>query len=274
MSLRWNSFAQAKAKSISPENIGAMKNRTVFITGASAGIGRAAAVRFHQAGARVVAVARRAERLKELEQQLGSERCFPLVLDITDAAATESALKELPAAFSEISVLVNNAGCAVGMEPIWEADLDDWETMLSLNIKALLRVTRWILPQMVARDQGHIINLGSVAGRYAYRGGHVYGASKAFVEQFSHNLRCDLLGKRVRVTNIEPGLVETEFSLRRFRGDQDQADSVYAGIEAMTAEDIAEAIVWSASVPERMNINRIEMMATMQASGGFAFHRE
>jgi 3-hydroxy acid dehydrogenase / malonic semialdehyde reductase len=251
-----------------------MRDDIVLITGASSGIGRATAQRFHQAGARVVLVARRADRLQELAQELGHERVHSVVADITDSEALDSAMENIPTGFQEISILVNNAGCAVGVEPIWEGDLKDWDTMVSLNIGALLRITRWVLPQMVERNRGHIINIGSIAGRYPYKGGHVYGATKAFVEQFSHNLRCDLLGKRIRVTNIEPGLVETEFSVRRFRGDQEKADSVYEGIDAMTGEDIAEAVVWSASVPERMNINRIEMMATMQAAGGFAFHRE
>jgi 3-hydroxy acid dehydrogenase / malonic semialdehyde reductase len=250
-----------------------MKDETVFITGASSGIGHAAARRFHELGARVVLLARRREPLEELADEFGRERVHLIVADLNDRPTVEAALQTMPAEFSEVSILVNNAGCAVGVEPAWEADMDDWETMLEVNVKALLWITRRLLPGMVDRDRGHIINIGSVAGRYPYKGGNVYGATKAFVEQFSHNLRCDLLGKKIRVTNIEPGLVETEFSVVRFRGDHERADAVYSDIEAMTGDDIAEAIVWCASVPRRMNINRIEMMATMQVAGGFAFHR-
>lgn len=250
-----------------------MQDHTVLITGASAGIGAACARRFYEAGARLVLLARRGPQLAQVAADMEPERVHLVSADITEDQAYKT-LDELPPEFAEISHLVNNAGCGIGMDMVWEADPTDWETMIDVNIRALLRVTRWALPGMVKRNRGHIINIGSVAGRYPYRGGNVYGATKAFVEQFSHNLRCDLLGKNVRVTNIEPGLVETEFSVVRFRGDKERADAVYHGIDAMTGDDIAEAVLWCASVPARMNINRIEMMATMQTAGGFSFHRE
>lgn len=250
-----------------------MKNEVVLITGASAGIGRATAHRFQQAGAKLILVARREERLRELAAELSSDGVLVAPLDITDALACKEFLTQLPSEFSSVSVLVNNAGMALGTDPAWLADLQQWEEVVELNIFALLRLTRKILPQMVERGHGHVINIGSVAGTYPYPGGNLYGATKAFVEQFSHNLRCDLHGTGVRVTNIEPGLVETEFSLVRFQGDVEKAAAVYEGIEAMTAEDVAEAIFWSASVPKRVNINRIEMMATAQSMAGFRFSK-
>ncbi len=250
-----------------------MKTQTVLITGASAGIGEATARRFHRAGHRVILVARRAERLETLAAELG-ERAFPCPLDLTDGKALDALWGVIPRDFSEVTILVNNAGAAFGMAPAWEADLGDWERMVNLNITSLLRLTHKVLRGMVARDHGHIFNLGSIAGSYPYPGGHVYGASKAFLQQFSLNLRCDLLGKNIRVTNIEPGLVETEFSLVRFSGDEERAAAVYQDIEAMTAEDIAEAIVWCASMPARVNVNRLELMATMQVPGGLSFHRK
>lgn len=216
--------------------------------------------------------ARRLDRLRELASELG-ERAHPFALDVTDAAAVEAFLPSLPASLREVTVLVNNAGAAYGMAPAFECSMEQWQGMVDLNISALLRVTLAALPGMVARDKGHIINLGSVAGTYPYPGGQVYGASKAFVEQFSLNLRCDLSGKRVRVTNVEPGLVETEFSLVRFGGDEKRAAAVYEGFECMTAEDIADAVFWTASMPDRVNINRIEMMPVMQTPAGFKFHR-
>lgn len=251
-----------------------MKNEIVLITGATAGIGRACAEQFHGRGAKLVLTGRRADRLKELQAHLGPDRVHVAPFDLTDLQACESCLAELPTEFRDITILVNNAGCAIGVEPAWQSDLEEWDRVIDLNVKALVRFTRLVLPGMVERDRGHIINLGSIAGTYPYAGGNVYGASKAFVEQFSHNLRCDLLGHRIRVSNIEPGIVETEFSVIRYRGDKAKADAVYAGVEAMTAEDIAEAVVWAASVPPHVNINRIEMMATMQSAGGLSLHRD
>lgn len=250
-----------------------MNEQTVLITGASAGIGEATAHRFYGAGHKVILVARRTERLDTLALSLG-ERAFAFSLDVTDPDEVTKFFHDLPPELSRIDILVNNAGAAFGMAPAWESKFSDWQRMVDLNISSVLRMTREVLPGMVARDHGHIINLGSIAGSYPYPGGHVYGATKAFLEQFSLNLRCDLLGKNVRVTNIEPGLVETEFSQVRFGGDTERAAAVYQGIDAMTAEDIAEAIVWCALMPARVNVNRLELMATMQVPGGLAFHRE
>ena len=249
-----------------------MRDHTVLVTGASAGIGSAVAKKFHKAGARVILVARRQERLKEMKDELG-EGVLTQALDLTDKKRVSSFLENLPSEFAEITILVNNAGAAYGMSAAWEADLDDWQRMIDLNIMSLLQLTRSILPSMVQRSRGHIINLGSVAGTYPYQGGNVYGATKAFVEQFSLNLRCDLHGKNIRVSNIEPGLVETEFSMVRFDGDKRRADAVYEGIETMTAEDIAESVFWCASMPERVNVNRLELMATAQTPAGFRFHQ-
>ena len=247
-----------------------MSHRKVaLITGASAGIGQAVAERFAGQGHQVILTARRRERLEALAERLGPKATVHQ-LDVTDAEAVDRLAAEL----GPVSVLVNNAGCAHGMAPAWECALKDWLAMVELNINGLLRLTRAVLPGMVERNRGHIINLGSVAGTYPYPGGHVYGATKAFVEQFSLNLRCDLHGKNIRVTNIEPGMVETEFSLVRFEGDQEKADAVYQGFEPLTAEDIAEAVYWCASLPARVNINRLEVMPTMQSSAGFRVHRQ
>lgn len=250
-----------------------MTSKIVLITGATAGIGKAVAERYHQSGATVVLVGRRKERLDDVVSRLG-DRAHAFELDLTDRSATESFWKALPDELRAIDILVNNAGCAFGMAPAWEASLEDWDGMVELNITSLLRLTRLVLPGMVERDRGHVVNLGSVAGTYPYPGGNVYGATKAFVEQFSLNLRCDLHGKNIRVTNIEPGLVETEFSMVRFGGDKEKAAAVYQGIEAMTAEDIAETVVWCTSMPPRVNVNRVELMATKQTPAGFRFQRE
>lgn len=247
--------------------------RVVWITGASAGIGEAAARRFAEKGARVVAIARRAERLRALQSKF-PDQVFPLALDITDRVAVGAALSGLSAPWNEPDILVNNAGAGFGLETAQEGHLEDWDRMVELNISSLLYLTHQVLPGMVRRNRGHILNLGSVAGTYPYKGGAVYCASKAFVEQFSLTLRCDLLGHKIRVTNVEPGAVQTEFSDVRFRGDKERAAQVYRGFEALTADDIAEAIYWCASLPERMNINRLEIMPTMQAPAGFVWHRD
>jgi 3-hydroxy acid dehydrogenase / malonic semialdehyde reductase len=243
-----------------------------FITGASAGFGAAIARRFAAIGARLVLAARRLDRLEALCADLGAPAHL-IRLDVGDRAAVERAVADLPADFAEVTVLVNNAGCALGLEPANEANLDDWETMVDTNIKGLLYITRALLPGMVARDRGHIINLGSVAGSYPYPGGNVYGATKSFVEQFSLNLRADLSGRRVRVTNIEPAMAETEFSLVRFKGDAEKAKAAYRGFPALTAEDVAEAVLWCATLPAHVNINRIELMSVMQSFAGFSIKR-
>ncbi|MGB7126205.1 MAG: SDR family NAD(P)-dependent oxidoreductase [Methylovirgula sp.] len=246
----------------------------VFVTGASAGFGAAIARRFAKEGHRVVITGRRRERLEALVGELDRDKILPLVFDVRDRAAVERAFEALPAAFAAIDVLVNNAGLALGLEPAQKANLDDWEAMVDTNVKGLMYVTRAALPGMVARDRGLIVNLGSTAARYPYPGGNVYGATKAFVHQFSLNLRADLLGTRVRVTDIQPGLVGgSEFSTIRFHGDAERAAKLYEAADALTPEDVAEAIYWVATLPPRVNINAIEMMPVTQAFGPLAVHR-
>jgi 3-hydroxy acid dehydrogenase/malonic semialdehyde reductase len=249
------------------------KTMTVFVTGASNGFGAAIVRRFAAEGARVVALARRQDRLAELAAELG-DSVLPVSLDVRDRAAVQDVVAGLPAEFAEIDVLVNNAGLAKGLKPAQEADLDDWEEMIDTNCKGLVYCTRAILPGMVERGRGHVVNLGSVAGSYPYPGGNVYGATKAFVHQFSLNLRSDLHGTGVRVTSAEPGMSgETEFSTVRFGGDQGQADAVYAGMQPLVPADIAEAVYWVVSQPAHVNINTIEMMPVTQSFAPFQVHR-
>ena len=245
---------------------------TLLVTGASAGFGAAIARRFVHDGHRVIAAARRLEKLDALARELGPT-LLPLQLDVTDAPA--AALPDsLPEDWREVDVLVNNAGLALGLDPAWKAALADWETMVATNVLGVLRLTRALLPGMVARNRGHVVNLGSIAGDYPYPGGHVYGGSKAFLRQFSLNLKADLVGSFVRVTNIEPGLCGgTEFSTVRFGGDSARAAALYAGTQPLTAEDIAEAVAWVVALPPHVNINRVEMMPTCQAPGPLAVKR-
>jgi 3-hydroxy acid dehydrogenase / malonic semialdehyde reductase len=248
--------------------------QTVFVTGASAGFGAAIARRFASDGARVVASARRRDRLDELAADFDG-RILPLELDVQDRTAVDEAVSTLPPEYAAIDILVNNAGLALGLDPASRAELDDWDQMIDTNCKGLAYCTRAILPGMVERGRGHVINLGSIAATYPYPGGNVYGATKAFVHQFSLNLRADLHGTGVRVTCVEPGLVGgTEFSAVRFRGDQAAADAVYAGTEPMTADDVAEAVIWSASQPAHVNVNTIELMPVVQSFGALPVHRE
>jgi len=244
----------------------------VLVTGASSGFGAAVARRFSAAGSRVVLAARRVDRLEALARELPGPS-HVVSLDVRDRAAVERAVADLPTGFAALDVLVNSAGGAFGLEPAYEADLDDWDRMIDTNCRGLAHVTRAVLPGMVARDRGHVVNLGSVAGTYPYPNGNVYGASKAFVEQFSLNLRADLAGKRIRVTNIEPGMAETEFSLVRFRGDAERARALYEGFPALSADDVAEAVFWCTSVPPHVNVNRIELMSVMQSFAGFSVKR-
>jgi 3-hydroxy acid dehydrogenase/malonic semialdehyde reductase len=246
----------------------------VFVTGASAGFGTAIARRFTKEGHQVVAVGRRQERLDTLAQELGRERVLTQVLDVRDREAVTAAIAGLPKEFADISLLVNNAGLALGLEPAHNAQLDAWDEMVDTNVKGLMYVTRAVLPGMVARNRGHVINMGSIAATYPSPGGNVYGASKAFVRQFSLNLRADLAGTKVRVTDIEPGLVGgTEFSKVRFRGDGDRAAKMYQGADALTPDDVAEAVYWVASLPPRVNINALEMMPVTQTFGPLPVHR-
>jgi len=246
---------------------------TILVTGASAGFGAAMARRFVRDGHRVILTARRADRLAALAAELGAAAiAFPL--DVTDAAAVAALPGSLPEGWREVDGLVNNAGLALGLGPSFEADLAQWDTMVATNVSGLLHMTRALLPGMVARNRGHIINLGSTAGIYPYPGGHVYGASKAFVTQFSLNLRADLIGTGVRVTDLEPGLVGgTEFSQVRFGGDATRAAAMYAGTTPLSAEDVAEAAAWAIGLPAHVNINRIEMMPTCQAPAALAVKR-
>jgi 3-hydroxy acid dehydrogenase/malonic semialdehyde reductase len=246
---------------------------TVIVTGASAGFGAATARRFAQNGHRVVLAARRLEKLDALRSEIG-DNALPIKLDVRDRAMVEQALTTLPAPFDAPDILVNNAGLALGLAPAHKAELDDWDEMIDTNNKGLVYCTRAVLPGMVERGRGHIINLGSIAGRYPYPGGNVYGATKAFTKQFSLNLRADLLGTPVRVTDIEPGLCGgTEFSTVRFKGDAARAASIYDGTQPLLSEDIAEAIHWVATLPAHVNINSIEMMPVCQAFAPLAVHR-
>ena len=250
-------------------------SQTVMITGASSGFGAATARLFAGQGVRLVLAARRLDALRALQEELSGKAPVHIVqLDVRDREAVQDTLSGLPTDFAEVDILVNNACLALGLEPAWDVDLDDWETMVDTNIKGVMYCTRALLPGMVKRNRGHIVNLGSTAGNWPYPGGNVYGGTKAFVQQFSRNLRADLLGTRVRVTNIEPGMAETEFSKVRFKGNDDQAAKVYEGLEPLRGEDIAEIIVWAVQRPGHVNINTLEVMSIHQAWGPYASHRE
>jgi 3-hydroxy acid dehydrogenase/malonic semialdehyde reductase len=245
-----------------------------LITGATAGFGLAIARRFAADGWRIVAAGRRQDRLEGLVAELGAERCHAVMLDVRDRGAVEQALAGLPASFMEIDLLVNNAGLALGLNPAQGADLDDWDAMVDTNCKGLMYVTRAILPGMVARNRGHVVNIGSTAGEYAYPGGNVYGATKAFVRHFSLNLRADLFGTAVRVTEIEPGLVGgTEFSAVRFKGDAEKAAAPYDGTDPLLPEDIADAVHWVATRPARVNVNTLQVMPVSQSFGPLRVHK-
>lgn len=248
--------------------------RTIMITGASAGFGAACARKYSGPDNRLILAARRLEKLTSLQQELSDTETYLLQLDVCDRKAVADALTNLPEPFQDVDILINNAGLALGLEPAQEADLEKWETMVDTNIKGLMYCTRLILPGMVKRGHGHIVNLGSVAGSTPYPGANVYGATKSFVKQFSNNLRSDLLGTPIRVTNIEPGLAETEFSLVRFGGDSERAAEVYKGTQPLVAGDIAEIIYWVTGLPSHININSLEVMPVCQAWGPFAIHRQ
>jgi serine 3-dehydrogenase len=244
-------------------------NGTVLITGASSGIGEAAARSFAAAGARLVLAARRTERLERLAAELAEKHgtsCHHVALDVRDAGVVTRILEDLPAEWAEIDVLVNNAGLSRGLEKLHEGSIQDWDEMVDTNVKGLLYVTRAVVPSMVARGRGHVINLGSIAGHEVYPGGAVYCATKFAVAAITRGLRIDLLGTNVRVTSIDPGMVETEFSLVRFHGDSTRAERVYDRVQALTAEDVADAILYAATRPAHVNVDEVLLMATAQAS--------
>ena len=247
-------------------------DKTAFITGATSGFGRAAARRFVDAGWHVVATGRRGDRLQALVAELGAGRVHPACFDVRDADAMRAALDALPPRFRAIDLLVNNAGLALGTKPAQDASLDDWRTMIDTNVTALVTLTKALLPALIAR-RGGIVNVSSTAANYPYTGGNVYGGTKAFVSQFSLNLRADLHGTGVRVTSLEPGMAETEFTLVRTHGDQGASDALYQGADPMTADDIAGVIFWVATLPPHLNVNRLELMPTRQSFAGFQVHR-
>ena len=246
----------------------------VLITGASAGFGEALARRLVAKGHRVIGCARRLDKLNALAQELG-ELFLPVVMDVSDTASIPQIIANLPADFSQIDVLVNNAGLALGTEPAHSASLDDWMRMTDTNIKGLMALTHAVLPAMVARDSGYIINVGSIAGSWPYFGGNVYGATKAFVKQFSLNLRADLIGTQVRVTNLEPGNVAgTEFSNVRYHGDDEKAAQVYDGFKTMTGDDIGDILLWLIESPAHINVNRLEVMPVAQTYNGLTIAKQ
>lgn len=245
---------------------------TVLITGASAGFGQASARRFAAAGWRVVGTGRRAERLQELKAELGDD-FYPAVFDITDETAMDAALRSLPEDFSKIDVLVNNAGLALGTEPAQASDLAAWKTMIATNVTGLAAITHKLLPGLIER-RGSIVNLASIAANWPYPGGNVYGGTKAFVQQFTRGLRADLHGTGVRVTSIEPGLCESEFTMVRTGGNREAYDALYSGAGALQPEDIAATIFWVATLPPHINVNQLEVMPVSQSWGPFRVHRE
>lgn len=247
--------------------------KTIFITGATSGFGAATAKLFAAKGWQVVVTGRRAERLARLRDEIGADRLYTLAFDIRDAGAVEASLGSLPAAFRDIDMLVNNAGLALGTAPAVDCNLDDWRTMIDTNVTGLVTITRLLLPTLIAR-KGVIVNLSSTAASYPYPGGNVYGGTKAFVRQFSLGLRSDLHGTGVRVTSLEPGLCESEFTLVRTRGNRAAYDALYRGAHALQPQDIAETIYWIANLPPHMNINALETMPVSQSWAPFQIHRD
>ena len=246
----------------------------VLITGASAGFGKALAERLVAKGHRVIGCARRLDKLNALAENLG-ELFLPVVMDVSDTASIPQIIADLPADFKQIEVLVNNAGLALGINSAQKSSLDDWMRMVDTNIKGLIALTHAVLPAMVARDSGYIINLGSIAGNWPYYGGNVYGGTKAFVKQFSLNLRADLVGTQVRVTNLEPGSVAgTEFSNVRYHGDDNKAAEVYDGFKNMTGDDIGDILLWLIESPAHINVNRLEVMPVAQTYNGLTIAKQ
>ncbi len=253
-----------------------LEGKIVFITGASSGIGAATALAFAAEGARLLLAARRADKLAEVAAaalERGAESVHTIDLDVRDRDAVQQAINTLPAKWTAIDVLVNNAGLSRGMDKLYQGNMDDWEEMIDTNVKGLLYVTRAVVPGMVERGRGHVVNLGSTAGELTYPGGAVYCASKAAERAINDGLRQDVLGTPIRVTTVDPGMVETEFSMVRFHGDTERAASVYKGIQPLTPEDVAEVIVWAANRPERVNIARV-VLTTVRQANSLLFHRD
>ena len=244
--------------------------QTILITGATSGFGKACAEYFAAQGWQLILTGRRTERLEQLKTELGGAVRQIITLDVRKREQVFEQLESL----SDVDVLLNNAGLALGLEPAWDVDIEDWEVMVDTNIKGLMYCTRALLPQLVKRNSGHIVNIGSTAGAWPYPGGNVYGGTKAFVQQFSRNLRADLLGTKVRVTNLAPGMSESEFSNVRFKGDTGEASKVYQGVEPLLPHDIAETVYWIVTRPAHVNINAIEVMPVDQAWGPFSIHRQ
>ena len=245
----------------------------VLITGATSGFGMSCAKLFSKKGYKTILIGRRKDRLTKLSKKLGVKRNLPIQLDVRDKKNVFQTIEGLPNDFRKITILINNAGLAWGLEPAHKVDIKKWETMIDTNCKGLVYMTRAILPDFIRRNSGHIINIGSVAGTYPYSGGNVYGGTKAFVKQFSLGLKSDLLGTKVKITNIEPGMVNTEFSLVRYSGNKKKAKDVYKNMTPLTAKDIADTIFWATDRPPHVNINRIELMPLQQGFNFFAVSR-
>lgn len=260
--------------SIKEKSMSNKDKKIAIITGSSSGFGKASVEKFVKNGWHVIALARRIQKLEELQNDLGKDNVTIREFDVCQQDNIDEFVKYLTSQNIQPDVLVNNAGLALGLDSADKANLDDWDVMIDTNIKGLIKMSRAIMPLMVENKNGHIINVGSIAGTYPYPGGNTYGATKAFVAQFSLNLRADLAGTGIRVTNIEPGLAETEFSIVRFHGDKQKADSIYQGLSPLQAEDIAESIFWSASLPKHVNINRIEIMPTCQSFAPLAINKD
>lgn len=250
--------------------------KTIMITGSTAGFGRAIAVKFAQNGYNLIITGRRKDRLDELEKELTKNKIMVLSLnfDVRNRSEVGSIVQKLPAEWKDIDILVNNAGLAVGLSHIDDGDMDDWDRMVDTNVKGLLYVTRAVAPLMVARNRGHIFNISSIAGKDVYENGNVYCASKSAVDALSKAMRIDLLRHNIRVTNIAPGMAETEFSLVRFKGDKKKADAVYTGVDALTADDIADVIYFCATLPAHVCINDLVITPTQQAGVGQLFKKQ
>ena len=245
----------------------------VLITGATSGFGMSCAELFSRKGYKTILIGRRKERLLKLSKKLGVKKNLPIQLDVRNKKEVFQTIEELPNDFKKISILINNAGLAWGLEPAHKVDIKKWETMIDTNCKGLVYITRAVLPGLIKRNKGHIVNIGSVAGSYPYEGGNVYGGTKAFVKQFSLGLKSDLLGTKVKITNVEPGMADTEFSLVRFSGNKKKANDVYKKMTPLNGKDIAETILWSVNRPSHVNINRIEIMPLQQGFNFFAISR-